>query len=236
MFQDTYKKIYQTLTRNNRRQNQKLSESILKKGISSSKLSVKEKNLLGKLKNWIDRSCFDFDYTVEELLLDMKDSLTNRECQKSTQAFVTAATRQSVSERAQLETMKSRGFSVEKLSAQGKKSLRFNQDSSQLNAIKTDGETSKSLDYRRSYSGFEEYFLGKVCYGQGGHQNNVKEEIIDFLKRSNSFLDQNPNSDYIFTALIDGDALSEKDMLEYNKYCSPRVRLMSCDTYESFSE
>lgn len=236
MFNTTYKKILEVLTRENRRTMKRLADSILKKGVESPKLTKKEKELLEKMTNWVNRSYFDFDYTIEELLTDCSNSLTDRQSQKSSQQFVVNATRQSASEKSQIEHMKIRGFNINKIPASGPKSLRFDEQSHKLIAVKQEGITSRSFDYIREYDGFIEYLTGKVTFGQGGGQSNMKDEIVNFLKRSNKFLSQNPNSNFVFTALVDGDALTEEDKENYKTFTSDRVRLMSCDNYFEYSK
>jgi hypothetical protein len=235
MFNTTYKKILENLTRENRREMKRLADSILKKGLRSPKLIKKEKELLEKMSNWINRSYFDFDYTLEELLFDCSNSLTDRQAQKSSQQFVVNATRQSASEKAQMEHMKNRGFEINKLKASGEDSLRFDEQSYKLVPVKIEGVTSRSLDYKREYNGIIEYFTGKVTFGEGGGQNGMKTEIVDFLKRAVKFLEQNLDCNFVFTALVDGDALTDEEREEYKKYTSNKVRLMNCDTYEPYS-
>jgi len=53
MFNDTYKSIIKELTRKSRRELQRLSVSILKKGLHS-KLTKTEKELINKINNFID--------------------------------------------------------------------------------------------------------------------------------------------------------------------------------------
>jgi len=235
MFNTTYKKILEKLTRENRRKLKQLSDSILKKGLKSPKLLKKERDLLEKMTNWINRSYFDFDYTLEEFLIDCSNSLTDRQAQKFSQNFVVNATRQSASEKAQMEHMQKRGYKIIKLKASGKDSLRFDEQSTRLGTVKTEGITSRSFDYVREYDGIIEYFTGKVTFGQGGGQNGMKTEIVDFLNRAKKFLEQNPDCNFVFTALVDGDSLIDEEREEYKKYTSNKVRLMNCDIYEPYS-
>jgi hypothetical protein len=235
MFNNTYKKIHENLTRENRREMKRLADSILKKGLKSLKLTKKEGDLLEKMTNWINRSYFDFDYTLEELLFDCSNSLTDRQSQKFSQYFVVDATRQGSSEKAQMKHMENRGFEMKKLKASGKDSLRFDEQSCKLVPVKIEGVTSRSFDYVREYNGIIEYFTGKVTFGQGGGQNGMKTEIVDFLNRAQKFFEQNPDCDFVFTALVDGNSLTDEEREEYKKYTSNKVRLMNCDTYEPYS-
>jgi len=235
MFNDTYKSIIKELTRKSRRELQRLSVSILKKGLHS-KLTKTEKELINKINNFIGRSYFekDFEWTTKEILELCTELLTCKKCQMSAQQFVKDATKQSASEKAQIAHMKLRGFEIFKMSASGKNSIRFNEKSNILVPDKIEGETSRSFDYVRKYDGVTEYFLGKVVFSQGGHQNGVKSEVIDFLVRSKKYLQENPDSMLIFTALVDGDSLTNDDYENYKKYTSEKVRLMNCDNYEQF--
>lgn len=231
MFNETYKKILENLTHKNRCEMKRLADSILKKGVESTKLTKKEKELLEKITNWVNRSYFGFDYTIEELLTHCSNSLTDRQSQAVSQQFVVNPTRQSASEKAQMEHMKNRGFEMNKLKSSGEDSLRFDEQSCKLVPVKIEGVTSRSFDYVREYNGIVEYFTGKVTFGQGGGQNGMKTEIVDFLKRSQKYLEQNPDSNFLFTALVDGNALTENDLQSYQNYTSDTVRLMSSDTY-----
>ena len=193
MFNDTYKSIIKELTRKSRRELQRLSVSILKKGLHS-KLTKTEKELINKINNFIGRSYFekDFEWTTKEILELCTELLTCKKCQMSAQQFVKDATKQSASEKTQIAHMKLRGFEIFKMSASGKNSIRFNEKSNILVPDKIEGETSRSFDYVRKYDGVTEYFLGKVVFSQGGHQNGVKSEVIDFLVRSKKYLQENP--------------------------------------------
>ena len=235
MFNNTYKSIIKELTRKSRRELQRLSVSILKKGLHS-KLTKTEKELINKINNFIGRSYFekDFEWTTKEILELCTELLTCKKCQMSAQQFVKDATKQSASEKAQIAHMKLRGFEIFKMSASGKNSIRFNEKSNILVPDKIEGETSRSFDYVRKYDGVTEYFLGKVVFSQGGHQNGVKSEVIDFLVRSKKYLQENPDSMLIFTALVDGDSLTNDDYENYKKYTLEKVRLMNCDNYEQF--
>jgi uncharacterized protein YdaT len=237
MFITTYKEIIKNLTRQNRREMSRIANSIIKKGgLDSKNLTEKERKLKVKLENWFERSFLESDYTISELLFDCANCLTNRDCEIKSQQFVINATRQSASEKAQLEYMASRGYLMSKIPGSGKNSIRFNQDSSMLIPNKLEGETSRSFDYKRDYNGITELFTGKVTFGQGGSQNGTKSEIVDFLRRSNVFLKNNPDLNMVFTALVDGDSFTSEDFLEFGKFTSNRVRLMSSDNYVPYME
>ena len=232
MFITTYNEIKKNLTRKNRRELSRVANSIIKKGgLGSENLTKKEVKLKVKLENWFERSYIESDYTISELLIDCANCLTNRDCEIKSQQFVTNAIRQSLSEKAQLEHMSIRGYLMSKLPNSGKNSIRFNQNSSKLIPNKLEGETSRSFDYKRDYDGITEFFTGKVTFGQGGSQNGTKSEIVDFLRRSNVFLKNNPDSNMVFTALVDGDSFTPEDLLEFAKFTSNRIRLMSSDNY-----
>jgi hypothetical protein len=235
MFNTTYKSIVEELTKQSRKELQRLSVSILKKGILS-KLTKTEKELISKINNFIGRSYFEegFEWTTKEILELCTELLTCKKCQILAQQFIKDATKQSASEKAQIKHMELKSFKISKMSASGKNSIRFNEDSSKLVSDKIEGITSRSFDYIRKYDNFTEYFLGKVVFSQGGHQNGVKSEIVDFLIRAKKYLQVNPNSNLIFTALVDGDSLTNDDYENYKKYTSKKVRLMSCDNYEKF--
>ena len=68
----------------------------------------------------------------------------------------------------------------------------------------------------------------------GGKYFYTISEIVNFLIRSNSYLVNNSESNLIFTALVDGGSLRKKDINEYKKYTSKKVRLMSCDNYKPY--
>lgn len=233
MFKSTYNKIKEFTTRNNRREMYRLSISIKEKGVNG-KLSRKERDLIKKIDSHIERSHYDSNITREKILNWLSKIFNDELCEFACQHFVKDATKMTISERAQIEHMKSRSFEMSKLPASGKNSLRFDENSLNIISTKIEGITSRSFDYKREYSGMVEYFTGKVTFGQGGAQNNMKEEIVNFLKKSNNFLVQNPNSNFVFTALVDGDALTENDLLSFQKYTSERVRLMNSDNYTPY--
>lgn len=230
MFNNTYNRILKELTYKSRLDLQKTSKSILKKG-TNSKLTKSEKDLINKIDNHIIRNHYH-SFINREMVLEWCSKLFESSIYEVlSQQFIKDATKQSVSEKAQIKCMKENGFNIVKMSACGKNSLRFDENSQNLIHIKIEGLTSRSFDYKREYDGVVEYFLGKVVSHQGGHQNTVKSEIVDFLRRSNSYLKFNDNSNLVFTALVDGNSLTKIDLENYNKYTSSRVRLMNCDNY-----
>ncbi len=235
MFNTTYDKIKETLTRGNRRELNRLSTSILKKGVES-KLTNSERDLIKKIDNHIERVYYESNITREKILNWLSKLFDDEIYEFASQQFVKDATKQTASEKAQMKCMEDNGFKLIKLPASGKNSLRFDEKSSILITTKTEGVTSRSFDYKREYDGFIEYFTGKVTFGQGGSQNGMKEEVVNFLKRAKKFLEQNSDSNFVFTALVDGDALTEDDLLSYQEYTSDRVRLVNCDNYQPFTK
>lgn len=235
MFNTTYDKIKETLTRGNRRELNRLSISILKKGVGS-KLTNDERDLIKKIDNHIERVYYESNITREKILNWLSKLFDDEIYEFASQQFVKDATKQTASEKAQMKCMEDNGFKLIKLAASGKNSLRFDEKSLILITTKTEGVTSRSFDYKREYDGFIEYFTGKVTFGQGGSQNGMKEEVINFLKRAKKFLEQNIDSNFVFTALVDGDALTEDDLLSYQEYTSDRVRLVNCDNYQPFTK
>jgi hypothetical protein len=233
MFNTVYTEIKKNLTRGNRRELHRLAVSLKKKGISG-KLTKDERELLKKIDNHIERNHYESNID-REMIIDWLSRLNESPIYEfAAQQFVKDALKQSASEKAQIKCMEENGHPMNKMSASGKKSLRFDKESNSLIPTKTEGVTSRSFDYKREYDGFIEYLTGKVSFGQGGGQSNMKDEIVNFLKRSNKFLSQNPNSNFVFTALVDGDALTEKDKENYKTFTSDRVRLMSCDNYTPY--
>ncbi len=233
MFNTIYNKIKETLTKKNRRELNRTAITILKKGINE-KLTKNERELLKKIDNHLERSHYEMIVTRELILDKCSKIFENVDYQIACQEFLKCVIKQNASEKAQMEYMKERGFEMLKLAANGKNSLRFDEDSKTLIPTKTEGVTSRSFDYERQYHGFIEYLTGKVTFGQGGSQNGMKDEIVNFLKRAKSFLQQNTDSNYVFTALVDGDSLTESDLSSYTQFTSEKVRLMSCDNYYPF--
>jgi len=234
MFNTIYKEIKQNLTRGNRRELQRLAVSLKKKGISG-KLTRDERDFLKKIDNHIERSHYDSNITREDIIEWVSKLNEGGIYEWGSQQFVKDALKQSASEKAQIKCMEEKGFEMSKLAASGKNSLRFDEKSKNLIPTKTEGVTSRSFDYKREYNNHIEFLTGKVTFGQGGAQNGMKDEIVNFLKRAKSYLQQNPDSNYVFTALVDGDSLTESDLSSYKQFTSNRVRLMSCDTYRPFS-
>lgn len=233
MFNTIYNQIKEIFTRKNRRELNRIAISIQKKGIDS-KLTSSERELLKKIDNHIKRSYYESDITREKILQWLSKLFEDEIYEFLSQQFVKDATKQTASEKAQMKCMKEKGFEMLKLPASGKNSLRFDEKSKNLIPTKTEGVTSRSFDYKREYDGYIEFLTGKVTFGQGGAQNGMKDEIVNFLKRAKSYLQQNPNSNYVFTALVDGDSLTENDLLSYKQFTSEKIRLMSCDNYKKF--
>lgn len=230
MFNTVYNEIKKNLTRRNRRELHLLAVSLKKKGISG-KLTKGEREFLKKAYNYLERNHFESKITIE-MIIDWVSRLDEGgQYEFLAQPFVKDSLKQSASEKAQMKCMEENGFPMCKMSASGKNSLRFDKESKSLIPTKTEGVTSRSFDYKREYNGFVEFFTGKVTYGQGGAQNGVKEEIVNFLKRAKKFLEKNADSNFVFTALVDGDAFTESDLLSYQQYTSDRIRLMSSDNY-----
>lgn len=232
IFQELYNELFSEWTRRNRREVMRLSESIQKKLKNGVRLSEDEKSLYYKVQMWFERASFtqeeidEQNLSVSEILKQILESLI------IAQQFAKDAAKQNISETAQKKFMELRGFELEKLSPLGKNSIRFCSQNKTLVSKKVEGGTSRSFDYFRKYGQIIEYFLGKVCWGQGGHQNSVKDEIVKFLKSANKFLENNPeDSDTVFTVLVDGDTITENNLKEYRKYTNSRVRIFSSDTY-----
>jgi len=236
MFYNIYKQVIKDLTRRSRKDLCELSKSILIKAENLHNLTKKEKDLIKKIDNFILRSQYEDDSvpTRNEILDWCSKLFESKLHMTAAQNFVMDATKQSASEKAQLKCMEARGYKMEKMPASGKNSIRFNEESDSLVGVKVEGETSRSFDYKRTYLEFTEYFFGKVCFFQGGHQNAVKSELVKFLKSGNKYFKANPNSNLVFTALVDGDSVTEEDLNEYKKYTSKRVRLVNCDSYQPF--
>jgi len=229
-FTTIYNETLKELTQNNRIEIRKLAKSILQKQTSYEDRTKKEYDLLLKIQNWINRSFFEFEVTIQEILELCVNE--DKQSQITYQQFVKDAIRQSASEKAQLKAITEQGFDIRKLRASGKESLRFTLNNQSFTSVKIKGETSHSFDYLITHETHQEYCMGKVTFSQGGHQDTVKDEIIDFLKRANQYIQHNPNSNYKFTALIDGDSLLDKDIKIMKKYTNDRVRLMNCDNYK----
>lgn len=236
MFIDIYRQVHKDLSRNNRREVVRLSVSILSKFENQKKFTKTESDLIKKIDNFIIRSHYEDDMvpTRNEILDWCSKSYESKLHMTAAQNFVMDATKQSASEKAQLKFMEQRGFPMEKMSSSGTNSLRFGNNSNSLVVVKIEGETSRSFDYMRKYVDITEYFFGKVCFSQGGHQNSVKSELVNFLKSANDYLKNNLNSNLVFTALVDGDSLTQENLNEYQKYTSKNVRLMNSDSYLPF--
>jgi hypothetical protein len=236
MFIQTYQEICAGLTRSNRREIQRLSESILKKSLKFNLLTKDEIDLIHKIENYIERSFFEYEQTVEEILVDCKNCFNSSKDERLAQPFIKAATKQSASEKSQLSYMEKRGYKMEKLCASGSNCIRFDKNSCKFVSTKEEGVTSRSFDYKRRYGNTTEFFTGKVTFGQGGSQNGMKSEIVDFLKRAKIFLEKNPESNFVFTALVDGDALTQEDIHYFQIYTSEKVRLMNSDNYYPYQK
>ena len=234
-FQELYNELFIEWTQRNRREVRILAGSILKKNALRQKLNKDEESLYYKVQMFIQRACFSQDDIDEENLTVngvLKQILENS---FTATTFAKDPTKQNISESAQKKHLSLKGFEIEKLSASGQNSLRFGPKNETIVPKKVEGLTSRSFDFIRQYGETVEYFLGKVCWGQGGHQNSVKDEIVKFLKSANQYLENNPNSNMVFTALVDGDAVTQENVEVYRKYTSSRVRFFNSDEYVPFS-
>jgi hypothetical protein len=227
--------LFSEWTQKNRRQVRRLAGSILKKNELGQKLNKDEESLYYKVEMFFERACFTQEEIDEQNLTVLGLLKQISENPMIATNFAKDASKQNISESAQKKHMTLRGFEIEKLSASGKNSLRFGPKNETIVSKKVEGLTSRSFDFVRQYGETVEYFLGKVCWGQGGHQNSVKDEIVKFLKSANQYLVSNPNSKMVFTALVDGDAITQDNVKEYSKYTSSKVRFFNSDEYEPYT-
>jgi len=228
-FDELYKDLFSEWTRRNRREVDRLSKSIREKLENGKKLTKDENDLYHKVQMYCERQSFTQEH-ISEILKAISDTEHVAGC------YAKDPSKQNISEAAQKKHMELRGCELEKLPPSGKNSLRFCPKNKTLVSKKVEGNTSRSFDYFRKYGQTVEYFLGKVCWGQGGHQNSVKDEIVKFLKSANEFLENNPEDlSKVFTVLVDGDAITENDLKEYRKYTNSRVRIFNSDEYVPFS-
>lgn len=234
-FQELYNELLDEWTQRNRVEVRRLASSILKKNELDQKLNKDEKSLRYKVQMHLQRNRYSQDEIDGQNLtvLGLLTELPENHFMAST--FAKDPTKQNISEAAQKKHMFLKGFEIEKLSASGQKSLRFGPKNETIVSKKVEGMTSRSFDFVRQYGETVEYFLGKVCWGQGGHQNSVKDEIVKFLKSANKFLENNPDSNMVFTALVDGNAITEENVKEYRQYTNSKVRFFSSDEYVPFS-
>lgn len=234
-YHEFYTELFSEWTRKNRREAKRLSESIRKKLKNGKEFTKDENDLYYKVQMWFERACFaqeDIDeqnLSISDLLKQISENLYIQT------TFAKDAAKQNISEASQTKHMGQMGYEIEKLSSSGKDSLRFCSQNKTLVDKKVEGGTSRSFDYIRKYDQTVEYFLGKVCWGQGGHQNTVKNEIVKFLKSANKFLENNPDSNMVFTALVDGDAVTDENAKEYRQYTNSKVRFFNSDEYIPYS-
>lgn len=92
--------------------------------------------------------------------------------------------KQNISEKLAAEVL-----GLEKLPASGKKSIRFNDDG---DIVSTTTGNTKSADF--IYNGY--YATQKYTCGEGGAQDNQRNDVIDFLKRG--------SIKYKVAAIVDG--------------------------------
>ena len=227
-FAELYKELFSEWTRRNRREAKRLSESIQKKLKNGKTFTEDENALYYKVEMYCNRQSFT-EEAIPEILKQISDS------DFVAGHFAKDPSKQNISESAQKKHMELRSHKIEKLPSSGTNSLRFCSQNKTLVSKKIEGGTSRSFDFIKEYGQTVEYFLGKVCWGQGGHQNGVKNEIVNFLKSANKFLENNPDSNMVFTALVDGDAVTYENVREYHQYTNSRVRFFNSDEYEPFS-
>jgi hypothetical protein len=124
MFLDTYNLKAFELTQTNRSNTERISKSLLKKGFDG-KLTKEEKDFLVKIDNHINRSHYNGNVTKEQLLEYCSKISEGGIYEVLSQQFIKDVTKQNLSEKAQLQTMKDNGFPMNTISGSDKKSLRF---------------------------------------------------------------------------------------------------------------
>jgi hypothetical protein len=219
---DRYWITHKLKVKENQKNVVKWSQEILNNGgIGKTK---PQKELLVKIENYIKRNYLD--KVVNDVLLDIITV-------KNTYAIVQFAieiTRQNISEKVQVEHLKSKGFNITKMG--NASAPRFSKDSTKLTYKKMEGETSRSFDYKvEKENGYIDYGLGKTTFSQGGGQNSAKSEIVQFLNSALKYCESNPDEKVLFFALIDGDSYTKEDLLGFSKHTSEKVRVCNSDTY-----
>lgn len=183
-----------------------------------------QKNLLEKIENYIKKNYLD--KVVNDVLID----ITTVKNAYAIVQFAIEITRQNISEKVQLEHLKSKGVKIEKMS--NSIGPRFSKNSTKLTYKKIEGETSRSFDYKvEKENGYIDYGLGKTTFNQGGGQNSAKSEIVQYLKSSLKYGESNPDEKVSFFVLIDGDSYTKEDLLSFSKHTSEKVRVFNSDTY-----
>jgi len=219
---DRYWITHKLKVKENQKNVVKWSQEILDNGgIGKTK---RQKELLVKIENYIKRNYLD--KVVNDVLVDITTF-------KNTYAIVQFAieiTRQNISEKVQVEHLKSKGFKINKMG--NASAPRFSKDSTKLTYKKMEGETSRSFDYKvEKENGYIDYGLGKTTFSQGGGQNSTKSEIVQFLNSALKYCESNPDEKISFFALIDGDSYTKEDLLGFSKHTSEKVRVCNSDTY-----
>jgi hypothetical protein len=213
------------MVKDNQKNVLKWAQEILKNGGIGK--TEKQKNLLVKIENYIKKHYLD--KSVNDVLID----ITSTENTYAIVQFAIEITRQNISEKVQVEHLKSKGFNITKMG--NASAPRFSEDSTKLTYKKMEGETSRSFDYKVE-NRYIDYGLGKTTFSQGGGQNGSKSEIVQFLKSALKYCESNPDEKVSFFVLIDGDSYTKEDLLGFLKHTSEKVRVYNSDNYIPYSE
>jgi hypothetical protein len=118
-------------------------------------------------------------------------------------------------------SMRKYGFNI---NACGVNDLRFTKTGKVLNEKEFNKlNLNKNIDSHKSIDGLisgliEGYIIAKVVIGNGGHQDNVLHEIINYIEWINNFWEK----DKLYVFLIDG-----KEFPELNKYKSDNLWIVN---------
>lgn len=143
--------------------------------VEEAKRKARQKNIIEVRKDidkaWVKEKidnhvlAFDGIFTAEEVKQEIlsSDIVASKFCKDPGKQNIT-------------EKLAARYLNVDKLSAQGKNCIRFNDEG---DIVSSSVGTTKSADFL--YNGY--YATQKYTDGKGGAQDNQRNDVIDFLKR-----------------------------------------------------
>ena len=222
MFTEFFEKRNRKLSRENIDIVKQLAETILSGEILKGKRKFpckEQRDLQRKVENHINR------YNLVESPLSVIEQIIENDLVAS--LFAKSPTQQNLSEVLQVEYALSRGFVLKKLPAGGEDALRL-YNGQFVWGTDCGGKASKSIDFECDGT----FICAKVTNGQGGGQDSVKREILDFLKQANLYNDHWHRHEKKFTVLADGNYYTERVLDEFNPFLTDNIRVMNSDNFK----
>jgi hypothetical protein len=147
-------------------------------------------------------------------------------------------TKQNISEIAQQECLKSKGYNVISLKVNGTGSFRFfEKDNGEVLLV----EDSKKASLKKCCKSFDcrvedDFIIQKHTRASGGAQDNQYQDAEMAIRFAIRYCQQNPNCTKTFTAILDGDYYTQQKLSQLQQLIpasiSHRVRITNTNEYQ----